>query len=98
MEKKKSLTLRIIDLILWSVTIVLIITIGYVIWYNQVHEVNPLSWFKFWKYLMTILFLISIFVVVWLIIGGCMDLRKLLRSLKEEVVDETDDGFVRKNK
>ena len=96
--EKKSRALRIVDTILWIVTIVLTITIGYAIWYNYVYEVNPLSWFKFWKYLMTILFLLSIFVVVWLIIGGSMDLRKLLRSLKEEVVDETDDGFVRDEK
>ena len=87
--------MRIVDTILWIVTIVITITIGYAIWYNHAYEVNPDSWLNFWKYLMTILFLLSIFIVVWLIIGGSMDLRKLLKSLNEEIVDETDDGFVR---
>ena len=55
-------------------------------------EIGFWSKFVFWfisiNVVMTILFTFVI------IVGGCFDLKFLFNALKEEVVDETDDGRV----
>ena len=38
--------------------------------------------------------IVNFLFVIVIIIGGAFDLRHLLKCLKEEVVDETDDGRV----
>ena len=50
------------------------------------------SMFTFW-YVAVNMVITVIFTVV-VIVGGCGDLRFLMRSLKDECVDETDDGRV----
>ena len=53
---------------------------------------------SFWMFFSYVLFIISclIFLVITVVItvGGAYDLKFLFKSLKEEVLDETDDGRV----
>ena len=92
MEKKKSTS--IIYAVLWSFTIVLAVALAIITTYNMTHTVAAEKWFSFWKYYLTILFFVGIPIVALFIIGGFIDLMKLFKMLKEERVDEHDDGFV----
>ena len=47
-----------------------------------------------WFWYLLISFCINIVVVIWVTIGGCFDLKYLFKVLKEERVDDTDDGRV----
>jgi len=47
-----------------------------------------------WFWYLLISFCLNIVVVIWVTIGGIFDLRYLFRVLKEEKVDDTDDGRV----
>lgn len=50
------------------------------------------SKFTFWYVFINTFVTLGFLVVV--IIGGCFDLRFLFRALKEETIDERDDGRV----
>jgi hypothetical protein len=52
------------------------------------------SMLNIWFWYLLISFCINIVVVVWVTIGGCYDLRYLFKVLKEERVDDTDNGQV----
>ena len=58
-------------------------------------EIGFWSVFTFWFVAVNMLFTIIFTIVV--IVGGCGDLRFLMRALKEESVDDTDDGRVKTN-
>jgi len=92
MELKKSTA--IVYGILWIFTVTVAIAIITVTVYNLTHDVDVKKWFTFWKYYLFILFFIGIPIVGLFIIGGFVDLMKLFKMLKEEKVDESDDGFV----
>ena len=47
-----------------------------------------------WFWYLLISFCLNIVVVVWVSIGGVFDLRYLFKVLKEEKIDDTDDGRV----
>ena len=95
MTDKKSFISQYSNSVLWIfVIIVTTLTIS-VIWYSKTHEVNPQICFKFWKYLYSFLYIAGTMASILLIIGGFCDLKAFFKDLKEEVVDETDDGFVR---
>ena len=96
MEKQPGFFKRNYKTILYSFTAVLAVAIIITMWYNSTHEVNPLTWLGFWKYCMTFLYFISFPVVLWFIIGGLVDLKKMIAILKQEKLDEKDDGYVRK--
>jgi len=84
--------------ILWGISILLIVITVFTIWYNLTYEdkVNPESWLRFWKFYVFGFFFWTIPATIWLIGGGTRDLYRLFKHLKTEVVDEKDDGFVRK--
>lgn len=65
--------------------------------YNFIFGLLPDEWwFNFWKiYLFIIIFLAIIF-SIWLLIGGIIDFKRLIKLLKDQVLDSTDDGFVKK--
>jgi SSS family solute:Na+ symporter len=63
--------------------------------YNTTVEVSAEKWANFWeKYLYTMFFLATIF-MVWIMVGGIKDLIKMFRGLKSQEVDEQDDGSVK---
>ena len=92
MEKKTSTT--IIYAVLWVFTIAAAITIATVTIYNMTHTVSAAKWLSFWKHYLVILFFVGLPLVGLFVIGGFVDLMKLFKQLKEERVDENDDGFV----
>lgn len=47
-----------------------------------------------WFWYLLISFCLNIVVVIWVTIGGIFDLRYLFKVLKEETIDDTDDGRV----
>lgn len=52
----------------------------------------------FWKYFVIINLVYSFFVNIWFTIGGFMDLKKMIRSLKSDERDDGDDGWVSNGK
>lgn len=51
-------------------------------------------WSKFVFWFVWINVIATVLFTVVVIVGGCFDLRYLFRALKEELVDETDNGRV----
>ena len=51
-------------------------------------------WSKFIFWFVSINVVVTILFTLVIIVGGCFDLKFLFKALKEEVVDETDDGRV----
>jgi hypothetical protein len=47
-----------------------------------------------WFWYLLISFCVNVVVVIWVTIGGVFDLRYLFKVLREELVDDTDDGRV----
>ena len=47
-----------------------------------------------WFWYLLVSFCLNIVVVIWVTIGGCFDLKYLFKVLKEEKIDDTDDGRV----
>ena len=47
-----------------------------------------------WFWYLLISFCLNIVVVIWVTIGGVFDLKYLFKVLKEEQIDDTDDGRV----
>jgi len=97
MEKKTGFFRRRYKEILLTFTALLTAFIFVAMWYNSTHEVNPETWFVFWKYCMMFLYFFSFPIVIWFIIGGLIDLKNMFKILNEKKADETDDGYVRKD-
>ena len=55
------------------------------------------SMLDIWFWYLMVSFCINIVVVIWVTIGGCFDLKYLFKVLREERVDDTDDGRVTEN-
>ncbi|MGZ0654104.1 sodium:solute symporter family protein [Coraliomargarita sp. W4R72] len=51
-------------------------------------------WLGWWKFVVLLTIVVGLFTVIWFLIGGIRDFRDLVRRLKEEETDETDDGWV----
>ena len=64
--------------------------------YSFTHDVSDSAWLKYWKYYVYIYLTASALVIIWFTIGGVIDLKSMFKRLKLIKLDETDDGFVRK--
>jgi SSS family solute:Na+ symporter len=64
--------------------------------YNSLVEIPTEKWLKFWHVYIYTFFCCGTAFLIWVLIGGCRDLLRLFASLRTEVVDETDDGSVRR--
>ena len=62
--------------------------------YNLYNPVSDAPWMVFWKYFVIINLVYSFFVIIWFTIGGFMDLKKMIHSLKSDERDDDDDGWV----
>lgn len=78
-------------------TFALIIIIFFFLWYSRVHEISINAWINFWKYYSIGFYIISIPITIWFFIGSLVDVKKLIKSLKNEIVDVSDDGQIHKN-
>ncbi len=92
-NKLKSKTL----IILWTIcgvwTLAAIIAAGYLL----THEVALTKWVNFYKWFILVFFLWGTFATMLFIVGGTVDLIRLLRGLSREIVDINDDGQVHDN-
>jgi len=64
---------------------------------NIIHSKFGISkevWGKWWAFYLIVNLAISVFVAVWLFIGGLSNFRELIRLLKEKRRDNLDDGYV----
>jgi len=66
--------------------------------YNLYNPVSDASWMAFWGYFVIINLVYSFFVIIWFTIGGFMDLKKMIHSLKSDERDDDDDGWVNNSK
>jgi solute:Na+ symporter, SSS family len=62
--------------------------------YNLMYEVSDDSWLRFWRVYLAINVALSTIVIVWFVVGGFRDLRKMNRRLEAPDRDHHDDGFV----
>lgn len=65
-----------------------------VVAYNLIFDVSQESWLSFWHIYIWFIFGVCSCVVVWLLIGGIIDVRKLFKLLAAIEVDQQDDGWV----
>jgi SSS family solute:Na+ symporter len=85
---------RILIPVIYSLVGLFLLVHGGVALYHLTHEVPTSRWLAFWpKYLYAMFAFGSVF-LVWISIGGFRDLRVLLKKLRAEKLDETDDGFI----
>ena len=77
----------------WSMLWFFVFLIGTV--WNLIRPWSNQTWSDYWHYTNVILpFLIGIMTTVWFTIGGVRDLKVFFRRLREERVDDRDDGTV----
>ncbi len=62
--------------------------------YCLIFEVEEAAWIPFWKILVGGLLVTSIFVTAWIAIGGWLNLKDMMNSLRSIKRDERDDGMV----
>lgn len=76
----------------WSVLWAIIFLLGTA--YNLVVDVPESSWATFWKFYVWLILISGIITTIWFTIGGIFDVNHMFKRLREERVDEGDDGFV----
>lgn len=76
----------------WTGTWLLIFVIGTI--YNLSHEVSDESWLTFWRIYLFIHVVFSTVVIIWFLIGGFRDLRRMNHRLTTSERDHGDDGFI----
>ena len=50
-----------------------------------------------WFWYLIITFCLNVVIVIWVTVGGVFDLKYFFKVLKEEKIDDTDDGRVTEN-
>ena len=76
----------------WTGAWLLVFAIGTI--YNFTHDVSDASWAQFWRVYLAIHITVSAVIIVWFIIGGFRDLRRMNRRLETVERDHGDHGFV----
>ena len=80
---------------LWTGVWTLTFIIGTI--YNLSHDVSNEAWMTFWKYYLVIQIGMALISIVWFTWGGYRDLRVMLKKLKYDERDHSDDGWVTEN-
>jgi SSS family solute:Na+ symporter len=78
----------------WTAGWVGVFVVGTVL--NLTRGVGDASWMRFWRTYTLIYLAVSIVVIVWFSIGGIIDLKQMIRTLKVMKRDHGDQGFVEK--
>jgi len=76
----------------WTGAWLLVFIVGTI--YNLTHEVSDGAWLSFWRTYLAIHVAVSSAIIIWFVIGGFRDLRRMNRRLKVADRDHRDDGFV----
>jgi len=76
----------------WTASWVVVFVVGTVL--NLTREVSTAAWLGFWKTYTTIMLVLSIFVIVWFSVGGIINLKEMIGTLKVMKRDHSDQGFV----
>jgi SSS family solute:Na+ symporter len=76
----------------WTAAWVAVFVIGTVL--NLTGEVGDLAWMRFWRTYTMIMLAVSVAVIVWFSIGGVVNLKDMVRSLRVMTRDHADTGFV----
>jgi SSS family solute:Na+ symporter len=79
---------------LWILAWLLVFIVGTVI--NLTHTVSEADWSAFWHTFLVIQLIAGVVVLLWFGILGLRDLGRMLRALRGQARDATDDGFVRR--
>ena len=80
----------------WTAGWVVVFVIGTLL--NVTHEVSTAAWLGFWKTYTLIMLAVSIVVIVWFSVGGIVNLREMIATLKVQKRDHSDQGFVEREK
>jgi SSS family solute:Na+ symporter len=76
----------------WTASWVVVFVVGTVL--NLTREVPDAAWMQFWKTYTMIFLVVSVVVIVWFSIGGIVNLKEMVRTLKLMKRDHGDSGFV----
>ncbi len=80
----------------WTASWVVVFVVGTVL--NLTGGVGAGPWLQFWKTYVMIYLVASIFVILWFSVGGVINLKDMIRTLKVMKRDHSDSGFVMRDK
>jgi SSS family solute:Na+ symporter len=80
----------------WTASWVVVFVVGTVL--NLTREVSTAAWLGFWKTYTLIFLAVSIFVIIWFSIGGIINLKEMVRTLKVMKRDHADHGFIERDR
>ena len=80
----------------WTASWVVVFVAGTVL--NLTREVSTAAWLGFWKTYTMIFLVVSVFVFFWFSIGGIINLKDMIRTLRVMKRDHADTGFVDKDR
>ena len=80
----------------WTASWVVVFVVGTVL--NLTREVSTAAWLGFWKTYTMIFLGVSVFVFFWFSIGGIVNLKDMIRTLRIMKRDHADTGFVDKDR
>jgi SSS family solute:Na+ symporter len=80
----------------WTASWVVVFVIGTVL--NLTREVSTAAWLGFWRTYTMIFLAVSVFVIVWFSIGGIINLKEMVRTLKVMKRDHSDHGFIERDR
>ena len=78
----------------WSTVWLVVFVVGTII--NLATDVSEDAWAAYWRIYLLIIGVVGTLTTVWFLIGGIVDLKKLLADLRAEKVDPIDVGFVKR--
>ena len=77
---------------IWTFSWTLVFIVGTV--YNISNDVTNEAWMTFWKYYIFIQIGMALISIIWFTWGGFQDLNIMLKKLKSDERDHSDDGWV----
>jgi SSS family solute:Na+ symporter len=80
----------------WTASWVAVFVAGTVL--NLTHEVSTAAWLGFWKTYTLIMLAVSIVVIVWFSVGGLINLKEMIATLKVMKRDHSDHGFIARDR
>jgi len=80
----------------WTASWVAVFVIGTII--NLTRTVEDLAWMRFWRTYTMITLAVSIVVIVWFSVGGIINLKDMIGTLRVMKRDHGDTGFVERDK
>ena len=87
--KDKATYLCVFGITFLYMSVFIIVTV-----YNVLIDKSSQWWLDFWFQYCVAVFVLSILITAWLIVGGLIDLQKLFVRLRSQKLDLDDDGRV----